>query len=77
MDIFKEKTTPQTSNPSEMMRSQPMGMPFEITPVQPTCNVETAQSVAQVRALAVPASMTDFGARSVEHVDRPRYGHKV
>jgi hypothetical protein len=40
-------------------------------------NVETAQSVAQVRALAVPASMTDFGARSVVHVDRPRYGHKV
>lgn len=40
-------------------------------------NVKVAQSVSEVRAMQQPASMTDFGARSVVHVDRPRYGHKV
>ena len=39
--------------------------------------VKVAQSVAEKSANFAPAIMGDFGARSIEHAERPRYGHKV
>jgi len=39
--------------------------------------VKVAQSVSEKNENSTPAMYGDFGARSVEHVDRPRYGHKV
>lgn len=39
--------------------------------------VKVAQSMSEKSANLSPGQMGDFGARSVEHVDRPRYGHKV
>jgi len=39
--------------------------------------VKVAQSTAEKQANAVPAMYGDMGARSVEHVERPRYGHKA
>ncbi len=40
-------------------------------------NVKVAQSVSEKTSNLVSAMMTDFNARSVEHVERPRYGHKI
>jgi hypothetical protein len=76
MNIFKTPS-PQTSNPSEMMRSQPMGMPFDLTPMRPTGNVKVAQSFDEIQMNMRSGCCGDSGARSVEHVSRPRYGHKV
>ena len=39
-------------------------------------NVKVAQSESEVRDMIRPATM-DFGSRSVQHAERPRYGHKV
>ena len=39
--------------------------------------VKVAQSMEEKNSNFAPGQMGDFGARSVEHVDRPRYGHKV
>ena len=39
--------------------------------------VKVAQSTAEKNANSVPAMTGDFGARSVQHAERPRYGHKV
>lgn len=39
--------------------------------------VKVAQSNDEALALLARASMGDMGARSVEHTERPRYGHKV
>ena len=76
MNIFKTPS-PQTSNPSEMIRSQPMGMLFDLTPMRPTGNVKVAQSFDEIQMNMRSGCCGDSGARSVEHVSRPRYGHKV
>lgn len=39
--------------------------------------VKVAQSMAEKNVNFAPGQMGDFNARSVEHVGRPRYGHKV
>jgi hypothetical protein len=39
--------------------------------------VKVAQSMDEKAANFAPGQMGDFGARSIEHVERPRYGHKV
>jgi len=39
--------------------------------------VKVAQSQPEKNENSVPAMMGDFGARSVVHAERPRYGHKV
>jgi hypothetical protein len=39
--------------------------------------VKVAQSVSEKTENSIPAMFGDFGARSVQHVERPRYGHKV
>jgi hypothetical protein len=39
--------------------------------------VKVAQSTPEKNENFVTAMQGDFGARSVHHVDRPRYGHKV
>lgn len=38
---------------------------------------KVAQSVEEQRKNYTGALAGDFGARSVEHAERPRYGHKV
>jgi hypothetical protein len=40
-------------------------------------NVKVAQSTSEKSQNFASGMMTDFNARSVEHVERPRYGHKV
>ena len=40
-------------------------------------NVKVAQSFTEAEMLLRSAAAGDMGARSVEHVERPRYGHKV
>ena len=40
-------------------------------------NVKSAQSVNEAQQLLRNAAAGDFNARSIEHVERPRYGHKV
>ena len=39
--------------------------------------VKVAQSQIELGSNASPAMSGDMGARSVKHVERPRYGHKV
>ena len=39
--------------------------------------VKVAQSYDEALKLLSPAAMGDGGARSVQHAERPRYGHKV
>ena len=39
--------------------------------------VKVAQSTAEKNENSTPAIYGDFGARSVQHAERPRYGHKV
>ena len=40
-------------------------------------NVKVAQSGSEAEQLLRSAANGDMGARSIEHVERPRYGHKV
>ena len=39
--------------------------------------VKVAQSQSELSSNAANAMAGDMGARSVVHVERPRYGHKV
>lgn len=39
--------------------------------------VKVAQGMDEKSVNFAPGQMGDFGARSVQHVERPRYGHKV
>lgn len=39
--------------------------------------VKVAQSYSEAEQLLRCGSCGDMGARSVEHTERPRYGHKV
>jgi hypothetical protein len=39
--------------------------------------VKVAQSLSEKNENAGLAITGDFGARSVQHAERPRYGHKV
>ena len=77
MSIFKTPT-PEMAMPPEMAQSQaPTMYPGMAAPYRPTGNVKVAQSYDEAQMLLRPACCGDSGARSIEHVSRPRYGHKV
>jgi len=39
--------------------------------------VKVAQGMDEKSVNFAPGQMGDFGARSIQHAERPRYGHKV
>jgi hypothetical protein len=73
MSIFKTPT-PEMAMPPELRQSESL-MGFDLG--RPTGNVKVAQSYDEAMMLLRPACCGDSGARSIEHVARPRYGHKA
>jgi hypothetical protein len=78
MNIFKTPS-PSMSTPSEMERSmRPSDRPMpDEWPPQPSDCVKVAQSYDEAEQLLQSAAGGDMGARSIQHAERPRYGHKV
>lgn len=79
MSIFKTDS-PETSTPPELRQSAAMdyAMPMMTGAMsQPSGNVKVAQSFDEAEQLLRSACCGDQGARSIEHVARPRYGRKV
>ena len=79
MSIFKTPSPDMPMQPEMRQSMKPdysMGMPMAMSPAMPS-NVKVAQSFDEAEAMLRSACCGDNGARSIEHVSRPRYGHKV
>ena len=77
MNVFKTPTPDMAMQP-EMQQSQaPTMYPGMAAPYRPTGNVKVAQSFDEAQSNLRAGCCGDSGARSIEHVTRPRYGRKA
>lgn len=79
MSIFKTPSPEMSMSPELRQSSDASMIHFggDPMPMRPAGNVKVAQSYDEAQMLLRTAAGGDYGARSVEHVARPRYGHKV
>jgi hypothetical protein len=77
MSIFKTPSPEMSMSPELRQSSDATMFGVDPMPMRPAGNVKVAQSYDEAQMLLRTAAGGDYGARSVEHVARPRYGHKV